>query len=175
MDACRRTQVVLGCIVDDGDGLLLCRTAEGAWSIPLSTMADGDKSGKDALRCVLDTIGAEADLSFVYSIFDGALSDGAVTYIIYRGRLNSLRGTSRHACNSVRLFHPDEIPWDDIPDNAFRNMLGRYVAERGSERFGIYAESDGGGQVAVLENHPQPWASYATPDARNSRPVAIEK
>jgi len=165
VDAYRRAQAALGCIVDDGEGLLLCRGATGAWSVPLSTMADAGASGKDALNAALDKIGAEVDLSFIYSIFGDRPA-----YIIYRGRLKSLRPRAPHR---ARLFRPDEIPWDDLPDEPFRNMLKRYVAERDSERFGIYAESDAGGQVAVLENHPQPWTTYAATDA--PQPGAIDK
>jgi len=170
-DAYRRADSALGCIVDDGDGLLLCRTASGGWPVPLSTMAGDGRSGKDALNAALAGIGAEADLSFIYSVFGGA-----PTYIIYRGWLKRLRGG---ASDRARLFRPDEIPWDAIPGDAFRHMLERYVAERDSARFGIYAESDCGGQVAVLKNQPQPWAAYFNPvrdaNAGDSRPAAAEE
>lgn len=165
-----RAESVLGCIVDDGDGLLLCRTASG-WSVPLSTMAGGELTGKDALRDALDGIGAEADLAFVYSLFGNRPA-----YIIYRGWLKNLRRPpGPGAVVDARMFRPEDIPWADIPGAPFRTMLQRYVAERRSARFGIYAESDGGGRVAALDGGPQPWATYVNADAHDNGTAGAEQ
>jgi len=173
MDAYRRAHPVLGCIVDDGDRLLLCSDASGQWSVPLSNMAGGAQSGRGALKAVLENIGAEVDFSFIYSLF--GVDDGEPTHIIYRGLLKNSRRLGRGAQSNARLFRADEIPWEKISLAPFRQMLKRYVAERHSERFGIYAESDSGGQVAVLESQPQPWASYTDTNMRNGRPAAGEE
>lgn len=173
MDAYRRAEPVLGCIADDGDRLLLCPDASGQWSVPLSNMAGGALSGKGALKTVLETIGAEVDFSFIYSLF--GVDGGEPTYIIYRGLLKNSRPLRRGAQSGARLFRADEIPWEKISPAPFRQMLKRYVAERHSERFGIYAESDCGGQVAVLESQPQPWASYTHLNLRNGRSAAGKK
>ncbi|MDD9874622.1 MAG: flavin reductase [Gammaproteobacteria bacterium] len=173
MDAYRRAQPVLGCIVDDGDRLLLCSDASGQWSVPLSNMAGGAQSGKGALRAVLENIGAEVDFSFIYSLF--GVHDGEPTHIIYRGLLKNSQRLRRGAQSNARLFRADEIPWEKIALAPFRQMLRRYVAERHSERFGIYAESDAGGQVAVLESQPQPWASYTNTNMSNGRSAAGKK
>lgn len=170
MHAYRRAEPVLGCIVDDGDRLLLCPDASGRWSVPLSNMAGGALSGKSALKTVLENIGAEVDFSFIYSLF--GVHDGEPTYIIYRGLLKNPQRLRRGAQSGARLFRADDIPWERISLAPFRQMLKRYVAERHSERFGIYAESDSGGQVAVLESQPQPWASYTGLTPRSGRPAA---
>lgn len=148
-----------GCLVEVSDRLLLCRAqVDGGWSIPTIKGADSARLGREAVRALCSTLGVEVSLSFIYSVFtaeNGSLS------IVYMGSSRSEALAKQKLPPSATLFDADEVPWDSITSQAHRAMLRRYIDERIAGRFGIYVESDNGGQVALLDGNPQPFDRYA--------------
>lgn len=150
---------VSGCIVDDGERVLLCRqdSAQG-WTVPLCGLADSHGADKSALARMLESIGVSVELSFLYSVFE--VPEWRSLCVIYRGQAQS-QLAPKDGPIEARAFTPGEIPWHDIHLRPFRSMLKRYLHERASARFGVYVDGDAsGGQVAMLEGLPESWTSY---------------
>ena len=149
----------LGCIVDDGERVLLCRQdSSQGWTVPLSGLATAGGTDRAALARFLDSIGVSVDLSFLYSVFE--VPEWRSFCVIYRGQAQT-RLAPRDGKVEARAFAPSDIPWQDIHLRPFRSMLKRYLHERASARFGVYVDGDAsGGHVAMLEGLPETWASY---------------
>lgn len=153
-------QTAFGCLLELSDRLLLCRDPEDqGWTLPTVQQAESPRAGRDALRALCRSLGVEVSLSFIYSVFtaeSGALS------IVYLANPATGALAQVEPDSSAALFEVDDIPWESISSPPVRAMLQRYLEERSAGRFGIYVESDAGGQVALLDGSPQPFELYAT-------------
>ncbi len=145
--------MIVGYLIEADGHILLRSNGRGEWSLPRAgrrradNLVDLDDSGSVALR---------PDETFLYSVFDVADTDPG--YIIYRGRLAKDPGVRQRLPFSLRFFAIDELPFAQIPEREIGAMLRRYLRERDQERFGIYVDSVDGGRVAMISDHPKPWA-----------------
>jgi len=149
-------RVQIGCIINDGARVLLCRSdARAPWSLPMSCLGRGPGGDRNALLALLRDAGIEAELSFLYSMFE--MPETGETHIVYRGRLRSLAGPHGAAEFQHELFPFDRIPWDRLASPQLATMLRRYVREQAADSFGIYVDGAGDGRLARLSGAPQPW------------------
>jgi flavin-dependent trigonelline monooxygenase, reductase component len=143
----------------DGRILLLSKSdASGreSWSIPCGELSGDDPTERAIERAVSAELGAGIEVSFLYSVFD--LPEHSALCVVYRAQL--IERPPQEA--KGRLFAPEEIPWHAIADRQIRNMLRRYVAERMTDRFGIYMGSADGGRVAMINAPPESWQSHTS-------------
>jgi flavin reductase (DIM6/NTAB) family NADH-FMN oxidoreductase RutF len=152
--------LVFGCVAGNNCSILLERdSTTGKWSIPVArSLGTGQgKNGLAGLTGSLKRLGADADLSFLYSVYE----EKGETFIVYRGLLTSALEVSAPESGRSGLFLEKEVPWDDIESSQVRTMLKRYFIERENDRFGIYVDSVEGGRVAMLDGSPMPWSQHA--------------
>ena len=114
----------------DGDRVLLCkRNIEprwGKWTLPAGFMELGETTAEGALR--------ETDELFTLMNVPRV---GQV-HLFYRARLLSERFNPGHETIEARLFHENEIPWDEIAFRTVRETLQCYFADRRRGRFGFH-------------------------------------
>lgn len=155
---------VIGGIIEVDGRLLLCRDAEGAgWTVPterhLGTHAN--RSQRLVKKCL--ALGASITPTFVYSLFTD--DDGSLV-IVYRcvadvhADVHADAQVDMREMTTARWFDIEQLPWQDINSSPIRTMLIRYLRERDDDRFGIYVESDEGGQVGMLAGAPVAFNRY---------------
>ncbi|MCR6502842.1 flavin reductase [Shinella sp. CPCC 101442] len=143
--------MIIGYLIEAGDGLLLCSDGKGGWVLPSARRRKADRElmldGGDALRLVPEE-------TFLFSVFDVADSDPG--YLVYRARLAG-EGAQISLPDTLRFFPVEDLPYDAIATHELRSMLRRYVQERQAGRFGIYMDSDDGGRVAMIDGQARAW------------------
>ncbi|HEY5701620.1 MAG TPA: flavin reductase [Gammaproteobacteria bacterium] len=149
-------RVDFGCIVNDGNNLLLCRADSGSpWSVPLSSFRKDSSNDQKALLALLHDAEIEAELSFLYSMFE--VPETGETHIVYRGDLRAAPNRQVDAAPEFRLFSFDDIPWNELASTQMATMLRRYVREQASDSFSIYMDGVADGRLARLSGTPEPW------------------
>ena len=107
-------------LADDGR-VLLCRRAieprRGLWTLPAGFMELGETVEAGALRETSEEAGARVELLGLMAMID-VLHVGQV-HFFYRARLLDLDFAPGEESLEVRLFHWDELPWDEL---AFRTV-----------------------------------------------------
>lgn len=107
-------------LAEDGR-VLLCRRAieprRGLWTLPAGFMELGETVEAGALRETSEEAGARVELLGLMAMID-VLHVGQV-HFFYRARLLDLDFSPGEESLEVRLFHWDELPWDEL---AFRTV-----------------------------------------------------
>ena len=141
-------RVITGCIAHWQGKILLCRRAieprKGSWTLPAGYMENGETMEQGALREAREETGANISLHTLYSVFD--IESINQVYIIFRGVLLGPELTVGVECSEVRLFAPEEIPWDNLFYPAIGDLLERYVADLALGKFSLYTGTSGEGQ-----------------------------
>lgn len=134
--------VRVGAIVEHDGAIYLEPGAEGEMGPPTAPRL-GSPDAPGTLLGRLRAAGIEADLSFIYAVFEDA--PRGVQFIFYRAETDeppaALRG---------RFLAFDDIPWEKLPDDAIRTMLCRYISERRENTFGIYVGDHQSGKVRAV-------------------------
>jgi ADP-ribose pyrophosphatase YjhB (NUDIX family) len=137
-DACgtihyRNPRIVTGCLVTaDADSVLLCRRAieprRGAWTLPAGYMENGESAAEGAVRETWEEARANVELDGLYTVFD--LPHIHQVYLFYRARLVGGRYASGPESLEVRVFHADELPWEDLSFPVVRDTLRWWTEDR---------------------------------------------
>lgn len=143
-DAChtihyQNPRMVVGCIPEWEDRILLCRRAieprHGLWTVPAGYMENGETTFQGALRETLEEANARVAIGPLYALYN--IPHINQVYILFRGRLLDLEVSPGAETLEVRLFAEEEIPWDAIAFASVRNTLTHYYQDRrdGEYRF----------------------------------------
>ena len=113
---------VVGTLPLAADGrVLLCRRAieprRGFWTLPAGFMELGETVEQGALRETTEEAGARVELLGLMALIN-VLHVGQV-HFFYRARLLDLDFAPGEESLEVRLFHWDQVPWDEL---AFRTV-----------------------------------------------------
>ena len=141
-DAChtihyQNPRMVVGCIPEWEDRILLCRRAieprHGLWTVPAGYMENGETTFHGALRETLEEANARVEIGPLYALYN--IPHINQVYILFRARLLDLDVSPGAETLEVRLFTENEIPWDGIAFASVRNTLTHYYQDR---RNGVY-------------------------------------
>jgi ADP-ribose pyrophosphatase YjhB (NUDIX family) len=136
-DACntihyQNPRMVVGCIVEWDDRILLCRRAieprYGLWTVPAGYMENGETMHQGAIRETLEEATARVDLGPLYAIYN--IPHINQVYILFRARLLDLDFRAGAETLDVNLFAERDIPWDQLAFATVRNTLTHYYADR---------------------------------------------
>ncbi|MBI1385553.1 MAG: flavin reductase [Rhizobiales bacterium] len=140
-----RREALVSVILEGESGVLLGTSqASGALELP-SAGRLGKASDPASLNGKLAAAGIEAELGFIFAVFDEV--EGEAINIVYRG----LARAGAMNDPSLRFYAFDSIPWHRIADEATRTMLRRFVTERLQARFGVYVGDRLSGRVEALD------------------------
>lgn len=138
-----RTRV--GAILERDGALVLVHDGHGGLDIPKGG-ALGAATDSDSLSGNLWRLGLDAELGFLFAVYEDPARGASAMSIVYRGQL---RATATIAAPAV-LVPFDAVPWERVKDAALATMLRRYIAERQQDLFGIYVGDAERGTVQNL-------------------------
>jgi ADP-ribose pyrophosphatase YjhB (NUDIX family) len=125
-------KMVVGCIPEWEDRILLCRRAieprHGKWTVPAGFMENGETTFDGAKRETLEEANARVDIINLYALYN--IPHINQVYLLFRARLLDLDFSAGSETLETRLFAEAEIPWDEIAFATVRNTLRHYYADR---------------------------------------------
>jgi ADP-ribose pyrophosphatase YjhB (NUDIX family) len=125
-------KMVVGCIPEWEDKILLCRRAiepkYGLWTLPAGFMENGETAGEGAARETLEEAGARVEILNLYSMI--SLPDINQVYLVFRAKLLHLDFTPGEESLEAGLFTESEIPWDKLAFRTIHHTLKQYYADR---------------------------------------------
>ena len=125
-------KIVVGCIPEWEDRILLCRRAieprYGLWTLPAGFMERGETVQTGAARETLEEANARVAVGELYSLFNLPHIDQV--YMIFRGRLLDLDFSAGDESLEVQLFGEQEIPWAELAFPVVRETLSLYFQDR---------------------------------------------
>jgi ADP-ribose pyrophosphatase YjhB (NUDIX family) len=133
-------KMVVGCIPEWEDKLLLCRRAieprSGLWTIPAGFLENGETVVEGARREALEEARTKVEISDLYTLFD--LTHINQVYLIFRARLLDHDYMPGEETVEVRLLEEKEIPWDDIAFPSIKKTLRLYFKDRPTGVFPLH-------------------------------------
>ena len=149
-------KVVVGCLPESEDRVLLCRRAieprHGLWTLPAGFLENGETVAAGAVRETLEEANARVAVGELYTII--SLPHISQIYMMFRARLLDLDFGPGPESLEVRLFPEDEIPWEELAFRTIGRTLRNYFLDRKLNAFRT--------RVSVLERKaPRPDLSGA--------------
>ena len=133
-------KMVVGCIPEWGDKILLCKRAieprHGKWTLPAGFLENGETAGQCAFRETFDEANARVEVGAMYTFYN--LPGINQIYVLFRGRLLDLDFSAGEESLEVRLFDEHEIPWDQLAFPTITETLKHYYADRRNGGFGFH-------------------------------------
>jgi len=133
-------KMVVGCIPEWEDQILLCRRAieprHGFWTLPAGFMELRETTAQAAAREAMEEANASIEIGNLHTLYNLPHIDQV--YLIYRGRLRSLDYAPGEESLEVRLFRESEIPWEQIAFPAVTYALQHYFADRLQGRYALH-------------------------------------
>ena len=144
-DACgtihyQNPKMVVGCIPEWGDKILLCRRAieprYGLWTLPAGFMENGETAAQGAARETLEEAGARVTIDQLYTFLN--LPNINQIYVMFRGTMLDLDFAAGTESLEVKLFSEEEIPWKELAFRTIKVTLEKYFADRKTGSFGFH-------------------------------------
>ncbi len=133
-------KLVVGCIPEWEDRILLCRRAIeprlGLWTVPAGFMENGETTMAGAARETLEEANARVDVLQLYALYN--IPHISQVYVLFRARLLDLEFSAGEESLEVRLFTQAEIPWQDLAFATVRNTLTHYFEDRARGRYELH-------------------------------------
>ena len=130
-------KVVVGCIPEMGDKILLCRRAieprSGMWTLPAGYLENGETVAQGAQRETLEEAGARIEIIAPYALFN--ISYVSQIYVMFRARMLNDHFEAGHESSDVRFFAESEIPWNEIAFTVIEATLRQYFKDKPTGSF----------------------------------------
>ena len=136
-DACQaihyqNPRMVVGCIVEWKDRILLCRRGieprHGLWTVPAGYLEVGETLEQGAQRETLEEASARVEIGPLYAIYN--IPHISQVYLLFRARLLDERVRPGAETLEVALYDEAEIPWNQLAFATVRNTLQHYYSDR---------------------------------------------
>lgn len=125
-------KMVVGCIPEWEDKILLCRRAidprQGFWTLPAGFMENAETLAQGAARETLEEANARVNIGELYAVY--SLPHISQVYLLFRARLLDLDFRPGIESLEVKLFTEHEIPWEEMAFKVIHDPLRRYFDER---------------------------------------------
>ncbi len=125
-------KVVVGCLPEFGDQVLLCLRAieprRGLWTLPAGFLENGETLTAGAVRETLEEANARVAIGNLYTII--SLPQISQIYMMFRAQLLDRDFGPGPESLDVRLFDEDEIPWEDLAFRTIGRTLRNYFLDR---------------------------------------------
>ena len=136
-------KMVVGCIPEWEDKILLCRRAieprHGFWTLPAGFMENAETLVQAAARETMEEANARVEMGALYAIYN--LPHINQVYILFRAQLLDLNSKPGIESLDVKLFSEKEIPWDEIAFRVIRTPLERYFDECHQGQFHFHMDT----------------------------------
>ncbi len=125
-------RMVVGCIVEWDDRVLLCRRAieprHGLWTVPAGYLEKGETIEQGAERETLEEANARVEIGPLYAVYN--IPHIGQVYLLFRARLLDASVHAGAETLEVGLYTETEIPWDQLAFATVRNTLQHYFSDR---------------------------------------------
>ena len=125
-------KVVVGCLPEFGDQVLLCLRAieprRGLWTLPAGFLENGETLSAGAVRETLEEANARVAIGELYTVI--SLPHISQIYMMFRARLLDRDFGPGPESLDVRLFDEDEIPWEELAFRTIGRTLRNYFLDR---------------------------------------------
>jgi len=144
-DACttihyQNPKIVVGCIPEWEDKILLCRRAieprHGLWTLPAGFLENHETTIEGAVRETLEEAHARVEIGMLYALYN--IPHINQVYLLFRGRLLDLNYQPGAESLEVRLFDERQIPWDELAFRTIRETLKAYFNDRRNGAFSFH-------------------------------------
>lgn len=133
-------KMVIGCIPEWQDQILLCRRAieprHGFWTLPAGFMELKETTAEAAAREAREEALAAVEIGELYSLY--SLPHIDQVYMFYRSRLLNLEFGPGEESLEVRLFSEADIPWTELAFAAVTTTLRHYFEDRRRGGFRVH-------------------------------------
>jgi ADP-ribose pyrophosphatase YjhB (NUDIX family) len=133
-------KVVVGCIPEWGDKILLCRRAIeprlGLWTVPSGFMENAETLIQGAERETMEEANALVRIGPLFAIYN--LPHINQVHVLFRAQLLDLGFSPGIESLEVKLFGEPEIPSKALAFRVIREPLERYFAERREGALGFH-------------------------------------
>jgi len=133
-------KMVIGCIPEWEDQILLCRRAIeprlGLWTLPAGFMELNETTSDAAAREASEEANAATEIGELYTLY--SLPHINQVYMIYRSRLLNLDFSPGTESLEVQLFREPEIPWERLAFPVVTLTLEHYFSDRRAGDFRLH-------------------------------------
>ena len=130
-------KVVVGCIVEAGDKLLLAKRniepALGLWTFPAGYLECLESAAAGGARETLEETEAKVETLGLFAMLD--IPHISQIYAVYRARLLGDHFAPTAESSEVRLVSMDDIPWTDLAFPSVATILRLYADDRSAGEF----------------------------------------
>jgi ADP-ribose pyrophosphatase YjhB (NUDIX family) len=136
-------RIIVGTIPIWEEQLLLCRRAieprAGFWTLPAGFMELGESTQAGALRETVEEAGASAEVGDLFAVFD--IPRAEQVHLFFRAQLKHPGLAPGPESLEARLFHPQDIPWEDLAFRSVRRALELFLADQAGGAQRVHNES----------------------------------
>ena len=133
-------KLVIGCIAEWEDRILLCRRAiepcYGLWTLPAGFMENGESTSHTAIRETLEEACAHVQIGSLYYLAN--IPHINQVHLFYRGKMCDDHFGVGEESLETRLFTEKNIPWDHLAFRSVRMCLHTYFSDRHSGYLGFH-------------------------------------
>jgi ADP-ribose pyrophosphatase YjhB (NUDIX family) len=141
-------KVVVGCLPEWEDRVLLCRRAieprYGLWTLPAGFLENGESVPAGAVRETLEEANARVAIGDLYTLI--SLPQINQVYMMFRAQLIDLDFGPGPESLEVALFDEADIQWETLAFRTITRTLRNYFLDRKLGRFPV--------RVSALERRP---------------------
>ncbi len=135
--------MVVGCIPEAEDKILLCRRAiepcYGKWTLPAGYLENGETVADGAKRETFEEARARVEILAPYAMYNICYVNQI--YLMFRARLKDHNYRAGTESLEVKLFNEPDIPWDDIAFRVIHATLLNYYKDRRTGRFSFFVDN----------------------------------
>lgn len=136
----RNPKVIVGCIPEWEDQVLMCRRAIeprlGRWTFPAGFLELGETSGAGAAREAFEESQAQVEIGELFVVMN--VPYVSQVYLIHRARLVSPQFGPTAESSEVRLMRESDIPWNDIAFPTIWHGLNFLFQDRAAGTRGVH-------------------------------------
>ncbi len=133
-------KIVVGCIPEWEDKILLCRRAidprRGWWTLPAGFMENAETLEQGAARETMEEANANVKINDLFTIY--SLPYINQVYVLFRAQLLDLNFKPGVESLEVMLFDENKIPWDEIAFRVIHDSLKIYFNQRQQGKLGFH-------------------------------------
>ncbi|VAW34165.1 hypothetical protein MNBD_GAMMA01-1951 [hydrothermal vent metagenome] len=135
-------KIVTGVIVEHHGQILLAKRAieprYGTWTIPAGFMELKETMQVGAARECLEETEAKLKNIKLFGVYN--IIPNSQVYSIFRAQLADAHFRATVESLAVKLFDPENIPWDELAFPCVSQALARFIQEMASQHFTIQLE-----------------------------------
>lgn len=133
----KNPKVVVGCIAEWKDKVLMCRRAiapqVGKWTLPAGYLESAETVAQGAQRETIEEAKAKVEIIEPYALFNLTFVDQI--YLMFRAKLMNLDFGPGPESREVTLMSEKNIPWDEIAFNVIHKILRCYFMDKSNGSF----------------------------------------